>query len=53
MPYREYIEWLVYFNTGGASGSASSSGSTSGGSWQKQMQVMRMFTEVQKIREAS
>ena len=19
MPYREYIEWLVYFNTGGAS----------------------------------
>jgi hypothetical protein len=49
MPYREYVEWLVYFNTGGASGSGGSSGS----GWQKQMQVMRMFSEVQKLREAS
>jgi hypothetical protein len=52
MPYREYVEWLAYFNTGGASGPAASGGS-SGSSWQKQMQVMRMFSEVQKLREAS
>ena len=49
MPYSEYVEWLAYFNSGGASGSGASSGSN----WQKQMQVMRVFSEVQKLRKAS
>jgi hypothetical protein len=49
MSWREYIEWLSYFNSGGASGSGNGSGS----SWQKQMQVMRVVSELQKLRGAA
>ena len=45
MSYREYVEWIAYFNSEG------SSGSVSGGSWQKQMQVMRMIGDLQGARK--
>jgi hypothetical protein len=45
MSYREYVEWIAYFNSEGSSGSAS------GGSWQKQMQAMRMIGDLQGVRK--
>ena len=49
MSCREYAEWIAYFNSDSAEQSTPSS--STGGSWHKQMQMMRVFSEIQKIRK--
>ena len=49
MSCREYAEWIAYFNSEGSAQAAPPD--SSGGSWRKQMQMMRVFSEIQKIRK--
>ena len=49
MSCREYAEWIAYFNSNSPEQSAPSDSSRS--SWRKQMQMMRVFSEIQKIRK--
>jgi hypothetical protein len=46
---REYAEWIAYFNSERSEQSTPSN--STGGSRRKQMKVMRVFSEIQKIRK--
>jgi hypothetical protein len=49
MSCREYAEWIAYFNSDSSEQSAPPD--SSGGSLRKQMQMMRVFSEIQKIQK--